>query len=198
MDRHPDLPVVIDHGAKPLIAQGVMRPWADDMARLARDTGALCKLSGLATEAAEGWTPDDLRPYVDHLLDTFGPDRLMFGSDWPVLNLAGEYGAWARIARDAVRAHGPSAEAAVFGGTGPALLPGPRRVTAAHRAAAPGRPVRRNRFIYDTLRDAIRRDRLEPGQILTESALARFFDVSRAPAAEALSLAGGRRPRHAP
>ena len=117
MERHPDLPVVIDHGAKPRIADGRMQPWADDMARLAREPGALCKLSGLVTEAAAGWPADALWPYIHHLLDGFGPDRLMFGSDWPVLNLAGDCAGWARIAREAVTPLGAAAEAAIFGGT---------------------------------------------------------------------------------
>ena len=117
MERHPDLPVVIDHGAKPRIADGRMQPWADDMARLAREPGALCKLSGLVTEAAAGWPADALWPYIHHLLDGFGPDRLMFGSDWPVLNLAGDCAGWARIAREAVAPLGAAAEAAIFGGT---------------------------------------------------------------------------------
>jgi L-fuconolactonase len=96
--RHPGLRVVIDHGAKPAIATGRFQPWADDIARVARETGAFCKLSGLVTEATPGWQTADLRPYADHLLACFGPDRLMWGSDWPVVNLAGGYLRW----RDAV------------------------------------------------------------------------------------------------
>jgi len=91
---HPDLPVVIDHGAKPDIAAGALRPWADAMRAIAKDTAALCKLSGLVTEAAPGWREADLRPYVDVLLEAFGPARLMWGSDWPVVNEAGGYAAW--------------------------------------------------------------------------------------------------------
>ena len=92
--RHPALRVVIDHGAKPAIAAGRFQPWADAIARVARETAAACKLSGLVTEAAPGWKAADLRPYVDHLLACFGPDRLMWGSDWPVVNLAGGYTRW--------------------------------------------------------------------------------------------------------
>ena len=73
--RHPNLPVVIDHAAKPDIANGSFQPWASHMARLARDTPWCCKVSGLVTEARVGWQIDDLRTYVDHLLATFGPDR---------------------------------------------------------------------------------------------------------------------------
>ena len=96
--RHPDLPVVIDHAAKPDIANGNFQPWASHMARLARDTPWCCKVSGLVTEARLDWQVDDLRAYVDHLLATFGPDRLMWGSDWPVVTLASNYRRWREAA----------------------------------------------------------------------------------------------------
>ena len=92
--RYPSLPVVIDHCAKPAIASGAWQPWADDIRRLAQETSAYCKLSGLVTEAARDWRTEDLRRYVDHLIDCFGPARLMWGSDWPVVNLAGGYSRW--------------------------------------------------------------------------------------------------------
>jgi L-fuconolactonase len=92
--RHPGLRIVIDHAAKPAIAAHGFEPWASDIARVARDTDAVCKLSGLATEASSNWRTDDLRRYVDHLLEMFGADRLMWGSDWPVVNLAGGYRRW--------------------------------------------------------------------------------------------------------
>jgi L-fuconolactonase len=91
---HPDLPIVVDHAAKPAIAAGQFHPWAADIARLARETPVLCKLSGLVTEAAPDWQTDDLRPYVDHLLACFGPHRLMWGSDWPVVELGGGFRRW--------------------------------------------------------------------------------------------------------
>jgi L-fuconolactonase len=94
IERHPDLRVVVDHGAKPEIAAGRIEPWANDIAAIARESRAYCKLSGLVTEAAPTWRPADLRPYVDHLLASFGADRLIWGSDWPVVNLAGGYDAW--------------------------------------------------------------------------------------------------------
>lgn len=113
-DRHPDLPLVVDHCAKPPLASGALDAWAADIARLAAETDVPCKLSGLATEAGAGWRPDDLRPAIDHVLAAFGPDRVMWGSDWPVLNLAGDYAGWHAVARAAV----PEADrAAVFGGT---------------------------------------------------------------------------------
>ncbi len=92
--RHPDMKVVIDHGSKPLIRDALLEGWAEDMAALASETNAWCKLSGLVTEAASDWTVDDLRPYVDHLLNTFGPSRLIWGSDWPVCTLASSFERW--------------------------------------------------------------------------------------------------------
>jgi L-fuconolactonase len=95
--RHPDLRVVIDHGAKPDMAGGRHGPrvaWAESMAQLASDTRAWVKLSGLVTEDGPAWSVERLRPYVDYLLDQFGPDRMIFGSDWPVVTLRAGYGEW--------------------------------------------------------------------------------------------------------
>ena len=92
--RYPGLRIAIDHGAKPGIADGSWQPWAGEIARIARDTPAFCKLSGLVTEAGPNWTLDVLRPYVDHLLECFGPGRIIWGSDWPVVDLAGGYAQW--------------------------------------------------------------------------------------------------------
>jgi L-fuconolactonase len=117
--RHPGLPMVIDHAAKPAIREhspdhpGWQR-WADDIARVARETPCLCKLSGLVTEAGPDWRAEDLRPYVDHLLASFGPDRLMWGSDWPVVDLAGGYLAWRTASLALLPA---AARAAVLGDT---------------------------------------------------------------------------------
>jgi L-fuconolactonase len=97
--RHPSLAMVIDHGAKPTIARGEFQPWARDIARVARETPMFCKLSGLATEAGANWSDDDLRPYVDHLIECFGADRLMWGSDWPVVDLAGGMQRWREASR---------------------------------------------------------------------------------------------------
>ena len=116
-DRYPDLPIVIDHGAKPHIADGAMEPWAGDMRALAAGTGALCKLSGLVTEAGERWSEADLTPYARLILDAFGPERTMWGSDWPVLDLASDYATWADIAHRLVGPYGEDALARVFGGT---------------------------------------------------------------------------------
>lgn len=95
LDRVPDLDVVIDHGAKPPIVDAGWHPWADLIAAVAGNPRVHCKLSGLVTEAGRDWNVDRLRPYVDHLLRCFGPARLLWGSDWPVVELAGGYRRWA-------------------------------------------------------------------------------------------------------
>jgi L-fuconolactonase len=94
LNRHPELRVVIDHGAKPNIAAGEWQPWADGIAAIAEQTSAYCKISGLITEASDKQTYGDTTRYYDHLLEVFGPERLIWGSDWPVLNLAGDYDGW--------------------------------------------------------------------------------------------------------
>ncbi|MFJ4499950.1 amidohydrolase family protein [Streptomyces sp. NPDC088864] len=88
----PGLVFVLDHAGKPPVATGRTRPWADDLRALAALPNTVCKLSGLVTEAdPHTWTPEDLRPYAETAVDAFGPDRLMFGSDWPVCRLAATY-----------------------------------------------------------------------------------------------------------
>ncbi len=94
LQRHPHLPVVIDHGAKPDIANRVFQPWADDIETIATNTSAYCKLSGLLTEAGSNPVYEKVRPYLQHLLDCFGIERLMWGSDWPVLELTADYQTW--------------------------------------------------------------------------------------------------------
>ena len=94
MDRHRDLPVVINHGAKPDIRSGWSAAWADAVAELAEHTSAYCKFSGLVTETDEPDCIDDIAPVFDHLHKCFGAERLMWGSDWPVLNLVCTYEDW--------------------------------------------------------------------------------------------------------
>lgn len=115
--RHPTLRIVIDHAAKPDIAAGAFQPWATDIARVARETQAVCKLSGLVTEAKPDWHTVDLQPYVEHLLDVFGPSRLMWGSDWPVVDLAGGYARWRDATLHLLRHLPDAARDAVLGGT---------------------------------------------------------------------------------
>ena len=92
VDANPDMRFVVDHIAKPLIADGEIEPWAARLEELARRPNVFCKLSGLVTEADwVHWTPDDLSPYVDRVIEWFGEDRVMYGSDWPVCLLASDY-----------------------------------------------------------------------------------------------------------
>ncbi|MXX90660.1 MAG: amidohydrolase family protein [Boseongicola sp. SB0677_bin_26] len=114
--RHPNMRTVIDHGSKPMIRDGIMDGWHQDMAALASGTSAFCKLSGLVTEARADWTVDDLRPYVDHLLDTFGPDRLVWGSDWPVCTLASSYGQWVEATGELLSGLAEDERSAILGG----------------------------------------------------------------------------------
>ncbi len=94
LEGHSGLRVVIDHGSKPDIRSGAFQDWAADMEALALRTSTWCKISGLVTEAADDWTVDDLKPYVDHLLTVFGPTRLIWGSDWPVCTFAATFADW--------------------------------------------------------------------------------------------------------
>ena len=115
--RRPDLAIVIDHGAKPSIGAGDFAAWSEALAPLAALPNVHGKLSGLLTQATPGQSPETLAPYVARLVALFGPKRLMWGSDWPVLNLAGEYGQWLDLAR---RLSGLTADAdlaALFGET---------------------------------------------------------------------------------
>ena len=92
-ERVPDLRMVVDHIAKPPIKAGAIRDWAADLAEVAKIPSVYCKLSGMITEADwQHWKPADLEPYVHTVLELFGYDRVMFGSDWPVCLLAGSYG----------------------------------------------------------------------------------------------------------
>ena len=95
LNRYSDLPVIIDHGAKPDIRSNkAFDPWASSMRTISEDARVYCKLSGLITEAAEDWQNEDIFPYMDHLYDCFGPDRILWGSDWPVCLPAGAYDEW--------------------------------------------------------------------------------------------------------
>lgn len=120
LKRHPDMRVVVDHCMKPQIrTHGAesFAHWADGMARIAGETAAYCKFSALVTEANAGWTAEDLKPYADHVLSVFGPDRVMWGSDWPVCQLRATYDQWWEAAR-ALTAHlSPEDQCRVFGGT---------------------------------------------------------------------------------
>lgn len=113
--RFPELAIVIDHAAKPDLVAGDLGQWGRDMQALAQCPNVACKLSGLVTEAAPHWQLGDLQPCVAGLLDWFGPGRLMWGSDWPVLNLAADYGRWLAACEAMLDHLDHDARAAVFG-----------------------------------------------------------------------------------
>jgi L-fuconolactonase len=115
--RWPDLPIVIDHGAKPPVASGQLEPWRADLAAVAERPNVCCKLSGLATEAAPASGPAALRPFAQAILDVFGAERLMWGSDWPVLNLAADYMEWFTQCRSLLAPAGTAARDMVFCGS---------------------------------------------------------------------------------
>ncbi len=92
--RHPHVTFVVDHAAKPPVRARALDPWRSELADLAALPNTACKLSGLATEAAEDWTVSDLAPYAEHVLATFGAGRTIWGSDWPVVERAGGYTRW--------------------------------------------------------------------------------------------------------
>jgi len=116
VERHPELPVVIDHGAKPAIGDRDWEPWASRIADLADHPQVACKLSGLVTEAGPGWSPHALGVYVDHLLQCFSPKRLLWGSDWPVVDLAGGYHRWVRATDQLLARLAEGDRAAILGG----------------------------------------------------------------------------------
>ena len=116
--RHPRLRLVVDHGAKPDLRTAPddagRAAWCRDLQTLARETPAVCKLSGLWTEAAPGAPVSAVQGAARSVLDAFGPARVMWGSDWPVLELAGSYAQWLACARGLVA---PAESDAVFNGT---------------------------------------------------------------------------------
>jgi L-fuconolactonase len=114
--RHPQLSIVLDHAAKPSLGNAsAMAGWARGIEKLAVHANVTCKVSGLMTELQPGAGPDDIKAAVAHLFDAFGPQRLIWGSDWPVLTLAGDYTAWFELAREAIAAKDSSAVRAVMG-----------------------------------------------------------------------------------
>ncbi len=113
--RHPALRAVIDHAAKPDAAGDALVSWSRDIERIAQQTSAHCKLSGLLTEGLRKPSLQELDPVIGFLVRTFGPQRLCWGSDWPVLTLRGQYGEWLRMARTLVNMHAPGCEEQVFG-----------------------------------------------------------------------------------
>jgi L-fuconolactonase len=118
VDEHPNQVFVLDHIAKPLIAAGVIEPWATHMKELGRRENVCCKLSGLVTEGDwKLWTPDSLKPYLDVAVEAFGPTRLMAGSDWPVCLVATTYPQWFDLLRTYFAPFSEPERAQVFGKT---------------------------------------------------------------------------------
>lgn len=114
LHRHPRLKSVLDHAGKPDIAGRAFESWAAQVERLARTTTLHCKLSGLLTQSGQLVGAAELRAWVAHIFACFGADRVMWGSDWPVVTEMCSYRDWFEIARELVSAHAPGAEEAVF------------------------------------------------------------------------------------
>jgi L-fuconolactonase len=115
--RFPEQPFVVDHLAKPEIKAGKMKEWANLMSRLAASENVACKISGMVTEADfKHWTPESIKPYMEHVLDAFGTDRLLYGSDWPVCLVAASYGQVKRLVTDFIKELTRSEQEAIMGG----------------------------------------------------------------------------------
>jgi L-fuconolactonase len=118
VDRHPNQIFILDHIAKPRIKEKVLSPWDRNMRELAKRRNVYCKLSGMVTEADPArWTAESLQPYIDVALGAFGPARLMYGSDWPVMLLASEYARWFGTVQNAIAKLSKSEQARIMGGT---------------------------------------------------------------------------------
>ncbi|MDW3225366.1 MAG: amidohydrolase family protein [Paracoccaceae bacterium] len=122
LQQYPSMRTVIDHSMKPQICEAMagrdaFSDWAKGMTLLAQNTSACCKLSGLVTEAADGWVTEDLRPFSDHVINTFGSARVMWGSDWPVCRLQAEYEDWHDTALSLTEHLSEAERADIFGGT---------------------------------------------------------------------------------
>lgn len=118
VQRHPQQVFVLDHLAKPRIRSGEIEPWKSNLAALALNENVYCKLSGLVTEADwEKWTLAHLRPYLDAALESFGPERLMAGSDWPVCLVASSYARWWETIREWMQPLTTAQQEAILGGT---------------------------------------------------------------------------------
>lgn len=115
--QFPEQRFVVDHLAKPLIKKGEIREWKEKMKVLSTHPHLYCKISGMVTEADwDNWKSDDLHPYLEAVTEIFGPDRLMFGSDWPVCLVASSYDKWLGIVRKFFSSFSPVDQAKIFGG----------------------------------------------------------------------------------
>jgi L-fuconolactonase len=118
VDRHPQQTFVLDHIAKPKIATAEIEPWRTRIQELGKRSNVCCKLSGMVTEDSwSGWSVESLRPYLDTVVEAFGPDRLMAGSDWPVCVVATSYSRWWKLLRDYFAGFTDDERADIFGAT---------------------------------------------------------------------------------
>jgi L-fuconolactonase len=116
VDGHPNQVFVVDHIAKPRIAAGELEPWVKNLRELARRPNVFCKVSGMVTEAdVTTWTPDQLKPYFDTVLDIFGPRRLLYGTDWPACLAGVTYARWKEIVEEWIAPLSASERAAMMG-----------------------------------------------------------------------------------
>ena len=118
VDKHPNQVFVLDHIAKPRIKDGLITPWRQNVRELAKRPNVYCKISGIVTEAEWGkWTPEQLLPYIETVIEAFGANRLMFGSDWPVCLLAATYKQWVELVENALASLSVSERQRIWGGT---------------------------------------------------------------------------------
>lgn len=116
VEEFPGQPFVLDHIAKPVIAEGRIAPWRENLQTLAEFPNVSCKLSGMVTEAKwHHWQERDFHPYLEIVIDAFGPERVMIGSDWPVCTLSGDYPSTLHIVTAYVRRFSPAVQAAMLG-----------------------------------------------------------------------------------
>lgn len=116
VSEFPEQPFVLDHIAKPRIADGLLSPWRDDLIELARCPNVYCKLSGMVTEARwKNWQSSDFQRYLDIVFEAFGPDRLMIGSDWPVCTLSADYQSTMTIVLNYVQQFSATIRAGILG-----------------------------------------------------------------------------------
>lgn len=117
VDRHPQQLFVLDHIAKPRIREAVLEPWAENIREMARRENVCCKISGMVTESDwANWMPATLHPYLDVVVEAFGPQRLMAGSDWPVCLVASSYERWFTVLHAYFASFSEEERSAVFGG----------------------------------------------------------------------------------
>jgi L-fuconolactonase len=116
VDAHPNQLFVLDHIAKPLIGQNLLSPWRENFMELSKRPNVYCKLSGMVNEAGyKTWTPAQLKPYFDVVLEAFGSSRLLFGSDWPVCLVGVGYQQWFDVVKDAIKPLTPNEQKAILG-----------------------------------------------------------------------------------